>query len=222
MSCHRSDGVTRENKMNTTRIAGLIAGALMPVAALQPLVAQAACFEQPQPWALRLGVHNVDPVGGPSQTAAGEVDVKSKAGLTFNVDYRICKTLTVDLLAALPFTHGITINGQRLASTQHLPPTLSLQYHPLADGVIDPFVGIGVTRTMFFREALAGGARLQLSNTVGYAFQGGVDWHFAPAWFAGIDLRYLQIEPDASVNGAPIGKVKIDPIAYGVNLGYRF
>ena len=188
---------------------------------LAPVTSHASCFDQARPWSLRLGGHNVDPIGGKSQTAAGEVTIRSKAAVTFNVDYRVCKQLTIDLLAALPVTQGIAINGDRVASTQHLPPTLSLQYHPLADTTLDPFVGLGVNRTLFFREALPG-ARLQLSNTWGVAAQAGIDWHINGDWAAGADIRYLQIEPDASVNGAPIGKVKINPLAYGVNVSYRF
>lgn len=198
---------------------------LIPVLAsslmLAPLASHAACFDQARPWSLRLGGHVVDSVGGTSDTAAGDITIRSKAAVTFNVDYRICERFTVDLLAALPVTQGIAINGSRVASTQHLPPALSLQYHPLGDAVIDPFVGLGINRTLFFREALPD-ARLQLSNTWGVAAQAGVDWHISADWAVGADLRYLQIEPDASVDGSPIGKVKINPLLYGVTATYRF
>ncbi|MBA4284453.1 MAG: hypothetical protein C0434_02840 [Xanthomonadaceae bacterium] len=195
----------------------LLASALL----LAPIASHAACFDEVRPWSLRLGGHVVDPVGGTSQTAAGDITIRSKAAVTFNVDYRVCKQLSIDLLAALPVTQGIAIDGSRVASTQHLPPVLSLQYHPLADATIDPFIGLGVNRTLFFREALPG-ARLQLSNTWGVAAQAGVDWHLNAAWAVGADLRYLQIEPDASVDGTPIGKVKINPLAYGITVSYRF
>lgn len=202
---------------NESLIAALVAAGL-----LAPGIAAADCFAQPHAWSARLGAHNVDPTGGTSQTAAGGVEVQSKVGVTFNIDYRVCPNLTIDLLAALPFTHGIKVNGDRVASTKHLPPVLSLQYHFKPDARFDPYVGVGVNRTLFFSESLAGGGHLQLSNTWGVAAQIGADWHFTPAWFAGIDVRYMQIEPDASVNGTPIGKVKINPIAYGANIGYRF
>lgn len=183
--------------------------------------AHAGCFDQARPWSLRLGAHNIDASGGSSRTAAGDIAVRSKAAVTFNVDYRLCDVLTVDLLAALPVTQGIAINGSRVASTQHLPPTLTLQYHPRGAATVDPYVGIGVNHTFFFREALPG-ARLQLSDTWGYAGQIGVDWHLRPNWAVGVDVRYLNIAPDASVNGAPIGKVDINPLAWGGTISYRF
>jgi outer membrane protein len=203
--------------MNKNLLATLICGGAL----LAPQLAQAGCFDQPRPWTVRLGVHDIDPTGGSSSTAAGAVSVKSKVGPTLNLDYRVCTYLTVDVLGALPYTHDIKLNGNVVGSTRQLPPTVTLQYHPLADSAVDPFVGAGVNRTFFFNESLPG-ANLQLSNTWGFTAQGGVDWKFAPSWVLGADLRYIQIEPDASVNGTPIGKVKIDPLAYGVNVGYRF
>jgi len=203
--------------MTAKTLLPLFASALM----LAPIASHAACFDEARPWSLRLGGHVVDSIGGHSDTAAGDISIRSKAAVTFNVDYRICKQLSVDLLAALPITQGIAINGSRVASTQHLPPVLSLQYHPMGDAAIDPFVGVGVNRTLFFREALPG-ARLQLSNTWGVAAQAGVDWHLNADWAVGADLRYLQIKPDASVDGTPIGKVKINPLAYGMTVSYRF
>lgn len=219
----RDDGVDitpmpeREPAMTARTLLPLLASVFL----IAPLASHAACLDEARPWSLRVGGHNVDSIGGTSHTAAGDVTIRSKAAVTFNVDYRVCRQLTIDLLAALPITQGIAINGDRVASTQHLPPVLSLQWHPLADATIDPFVGLGVNRTLFFREALPG-ARLQLSNTWGVAAQAGVDWHVNADWAVGTDIRYLQIEPDASVNGNPIGKVKINPLAYGVTVSYRF
>lgn len=206
--------------MNKNTLAAALAGAAL----LAPALAQADCFAQEQPWTVRAGVHNIDPTGT-SHTAAGDVTVESKFGPTVNLDYRICRNLTLDVLGALPFTQDIKVNGDRVGSTRHLPPTVTLQYHPLPDAAFDPFVGVGVNRTFFFNESLNGplaGNNLQLSNTWGVAAQGGVDWKFGKSWIAGLDLRYIQIEPNASVNGTPIGKVKINPLAYGVSFGYRF
>ena len=204
--------------MKNNKLLAVLAGAV----AFGPMLAHADCFDQPKPWMVRVGVHDVDPVGGNNNTAAGTIRVESKVGPTLNLDYRVCRNFTIDVLGALPFTHDIQLNGSRIGTTRHLPPTLTLQYHPFADAAFDPFVGVGVNRTFFFNESISNGPNLQLSNTWGFTAQGGLDWHFAPSWVAGVDLRYIQIEPNASVGGTPIGKVKIDPLAFGVSLGYRF
>lgn len=204
--------------MKSNKLFAVLAGTAM----LAPVLAHADCFAQANPWTVRVGVHDIDPAGGTSHTAAGDINVQSKIGPTLNLDYRVCRNITVDVLGALPFTQDIKLNGTTVGSTRHLPPTLTVQYHPLPDAAFDPFVGIGVNRTFFFNESLSNGPNLQLSNTWGFAAQGGVDWKFARSWVAGVDLRYIQIQPDASVGGTPIGRVKINPLAYGVSLGYRF
>jgi outer membrane protein len=50
----------------------------------------------------------------------------------------------------------------------------------------------------------------------------GIDYHVSPQWLVGVDLRYINIESEARLDGARIGDVKINPIAYGLQLGYRF
>lgn len=176
----------------------------------------------PTQWTIRVGGHNVDP-SATSHTSLGNIDVSSKFGATYNLDYRFCRNLAVDLLGALYYTHDISLNGTNIGTTQHLPPTLSLQYHFEPDGKFDPYIGIGVNYTHFQNTSLnIAPVGLKLDNTFGVAGQIGVDYHFYGPWLLGVDVRYLQIEPDASVGGQKIGTVNIDPIVYGFNIGYQF
>jgi outer membrane protein len=50
----------------------------------------------------------------------------------------------------------------------------------------------------------------------------GVDIRLSDRWLFTADLRWIDIETDARVNGAKVGTVKIDPWVYGIALGYRF
>ena len=38
----------------------------------------------------------------------------------------------------------------------------------------------------------------------------------------GADLRYIDIETKATLDGTSIGTVKIDPWVYGLNVGFSF
>lgn len=211
--------------MNNKTLAILLAGAAL----LAPGLASAECQTTENHWAVRVGGHMIDPTEDKNNDSGVIVAVRKKFGPTVNLDYRFCKIFVIDVLGAIPYTHDIelTLPGgspSRLASTRHLPPTVTLQWHPLGESDIDPFLGVGVNRTFFFNESLNGplaGNNLQLSNTWGYSFQGGLDYKIAGPWFAGIDVRYIQIEPNASLNGTPIGRVKIDPIVYGFTVGYH-
>ena len=48
------------------------------------------------------------------------------------------------------------------------------------------------------------------------------DIDVAPNWFMNVDVRYISIESDASLNGVGIGTVEIDPWIVGLNVGTRF
>ncbi|MDE2149982.1 MAG: OmpW family protein [Gammaproteobacteria bacterium] len=217
--------------MNIRTVTGLLAAIVL----LQPALAAAdGGLGDPGPWMLRIGVANVDPTVDHNSDHLGAVPLtvraESRVGATLNVDYRFSEYFSVDLLGSQPLTHQIDIalpggKPTRLGSTRLLPPTLSLQFHPLGNRRLDPFVGVGVNRTFFFNEALNGplaGNNFQLSNTWGFAAQIGLDAKLGRRWLVGADVRYIRIKPDASVNGTPIGEVRIHPLVYGVNLGYRF
>ena len=85
-------------------------------------------------------------------------------------------------------------------------------------------MGLGVNYTMFWETKLDAGVPLDLDTSFGLAAQVGVDFALDASrkWVVGVDARYIDIDTDASSNGTDLGTVEIDPLAYGVNLGYRF
>ena len=175
------------------------------------------------PWTVRVGVHNVDPKSDSGLEVGGaELSVDSAAQLSLNLDYAFTPNLVLDVLGAIPFKHDIELGGDKIASTKHLPPTVTLQYHFLPGTGIDPYVGAGFNYTIFFDEKIDGGADLDLDDSFGLAAQIGVDFALVRDWVLGIDVRYIDIDTDASLDGAKLGTVEIAPLVYGVNLGYRF
>lgn len=178
-------------------------------------------------WMIRAGVHNVDPKSdnGSLLGGAADVTVDSSIGPTVNIDYYLTPNLAVDILGALPFKHDISLNGAKAGSTQQLPPTVSLQYHFMPGAPIDPYVAAGLNYTLFWEDKLdgEGAPGLELDPSFGLAAQIGADIKLDKAgkWVAGVDLRYIDIDSDATVGGSAAGTVNIDPLAYGVNIGYR-
>jgi outer membrane protein len=173
-------------------------------------------------WVIRGGFHHISPKSNNSDI----VEVDSDTMLTFNVLYMVSANWGVELLAALPFEHDIAlVDGPTVASTKHLPPTLSLVYHLLPHSRIQPYVGAGLNATLFFDESTKGalaGTKLELDNSFGAAAVVGVDVALGSNWLLNADVRYLDIETDAKLDGARLGTVKIDPWAFGLNLAYRF
>jgi outer membrane protein len=193
-------------------------------------------------WLVRFGASNIDPKsdnGSIDLTATGilgvqDITVDSKVGVTFNVAYMYTDTIGIELLAALPFKHDINVAGlpEPAASVTHLPPTLSMQYHFLPTSEFQPYVGAGVNYTHFFDDKLKGplnvpGADITTdTHSFGLAFQVGFDYMLNPNWFVNVDLRWIDISTDATVFVPGLGTlesdVDIDPIVYGLHVGYRF
>lgn len=178
-------------------------------------------------WTVAAGAHGVVPKSDNGTLANGafSVDVDDDIRPTVSGEYFVANNIGIELLAAIPFYHDITLtdkDGNKVeGSTQHLPPTLSVQYH--FDGYnipmnVKPFIGVGVNYTTFFKEKLylGGPADLDIDDSVGVAGHVGIDIPFTPRDAFRIDARYMDIKPDVSLNGADIGEVDISPWVYGV------
>ena len=181
-------------------------------------------------WSIAAGAHYVDPKSDNGTLNNGlSVDVDGDVRPTISGEYFIANNVGVELLAAIPFHHDFTLTdangGEITGRTQHLPPTLSLQYH--FDGYnmpmnVKPFVGVGVNYTTFFKEKISNGADLDLDDSVGVAGHIGLDIPFAPTESFRIDARYMDIKTDATLNGADIGEIDISPWVYGVSFVKQF
>lgn len=188
-------------------------------------------------WSIAAGAHYVDPKSDNGTLANSDlnlvanVDVDGDVRPTISGEYFIANNVGVELLAAIPFHHDFTLNdatGNPVLSgkTQHLPPTLSLQYH--FDGYnlpmnVKPFVGVGVNYTTFFKEkANVAGTELKLDDSVGVAGHIGLDIPFAPTESFRIDARYMDIKTDAKLNGVDAGEIDISPWVYGVAFVKQF
>ena len=177
-------------------------------------------------WSFSLGAHVVDPSSGNGSLAGGalKADVGSDWKPTITAEYFFTPNLGLEVLASLPFEHDISLNGAKAGSTKHLPPTFTLQYH--FDGeTVSPFIGAGVNYTLFFDQQTSGplaGAELDLGNSWGLAAHAGVDFRLADNRAIRLDVRWMDIDTDVSVNGADVGTVKIDPLVYGVAYVWNF
>jgi len=195
------------------------------VAALVFTAAPAFAYEKGD-WAVSVGAHQVNPSSNNGSLAGGafNTDVGSDVSLTFTGEYFVADQWGVEVLAALPFEHTVKLNGVEAATVKHLPPTFSLQYHFKGEKV-SPFIGLGVNYTTFFSIKEKGplaGANLDLGNSWGLAAHAGLDFAINDNHFIRVDIRKLDIDSKAKLNGADIGTVNIDPMVYGAAYVWRF
>lgn len=174
-------------------------------------------------WIVRAGASVVDPKSNNNPIA----DVDSGSSLTINFAYMLTDRWSVELLAAYPFEHDIDLKGTsiKIGETKHLPPTLSLQYHLNPTGAFQPYLGAGVNYTTFFSEKAVGpleGLDLSVKDSWGLSLEVGVDFMLNDRWLINVDARYIEIETGAFLNGVGIGDVNINPMVYGVHVGYTF
>ncbi len=177
------------------------------------------------PWLFRFGAHVVQPRSDNGQLAGMKARIDSDTRPTASLEYLVTPGWGVEVLAALPFRHEIKLDGQRAASTKQLPPVLGLNYHFLPDAKVSPFVGAGVNYTRFFSthgQGLLQGASVKIDSSWGAAAHAGLDMQLSPRWLVTADVRWINIEGEVKVDGARVGKAKVDPWVYGLSMGYRF
>ncbi len=171
----------------------------------------------------------------------GKASLDSDTQLGLNFAYMLTDHVGIELLAATPFQHDVSISGTaggladgKLGDLKHLPPTLSLVYYPMdSQSAFQPYVGAGVNYTWFFDEsvgsaATAGGFdNFRVKNSWGWAAQVGMDYMLTDQLMINAQVRYIDIDTDAYVDNTVLGvrakvDVEVDPMVYMVGLGYKF
>jgi outer membrane protein len=128
---------------------------------------------------------------------------------------------------------GTTGGIGKLGSTWVLPPTLTAQYHFMPSAKFRPYVGAGVNYTIFWNENASAGletavgpTNIHMDDSFGWAVQAGADIDLTPTIFLNLDIKYIDMNTNATLNTTAIGvqtvKVNINPIVAGIGLGFRF
>ncbi|WAL77575.1 outer membrane protein OmpW [Shewanella sp. DAU305] len=161
----------------------------------------------------------------------GEFKVSNNTQLGLNFGYMLTDNFGVELLAATPFSHDVSLGGTKIAETKQLPPTLVAQYYfGNSQSVVRPYIGVGVNYTNFYDNEFTndlGGALTDLSMTTswGLAAQAGIDYQVSKNWLVNASVWYAQISSDVkfklSGDTVVIG-TDIDPWVYMVSVGYTF
>ena len=175
-------------------------------------------------WLVRFGASVVDPKSDNLTLAPGTtLQIGDDTRPSFDVTYMFRDKWGVELLASTVWKHELNVRTAtgttRLGEVSHLPPTISLQYHFNPDGRVRPYVGLGVNYTLLFDEEPDA---LSVDNSFGPAAQLGLDYSLNDKWFVNVSACYIDIDADARLGTASIGTVEVDPIVYGLHVGYRF
>ena len=170
-------------------------------------------------WMIRGRVLNIAPQESSSPLSLG---VSNEVTPELDISYFVTPNIAVELILATQ-RHNVTNAGVDIGTVKHLPPTLMLQYHFMPGEAFKPYVGAGVNYTRFYDVNLAGGALTVDSSSTGGALQIGFDYRIQGNWYFNVDLKKIWIGTDVkTAGGAFVSSLKIDPLLFGVGLGYKF
>lgn len=185
----------------------------------------------------RAGTATVRPNAG-SENVLGlgsfGVNNNTEMGLTFG--YMITDNIGVELLAATPFQHKVSLpKAGEIAEVKHLPPTLMAQYYfGSREDKLRPYVGVGVNYTTFFSEKFNSGNStvqtanlnsLDLKDSWGIAGQVGLDYKLDKNWMLNTSLWWMNIETDVKFKAGDTQykyKTRLDPWVFMFGVGYSF
>lgn len=216
--------------------------------ALTASIMGAANAYEPGDIIVRAGLTTVAPDESSSNVTVQSVgnvgmgaSVNSNTQLGLNAVYMFTSNIGLELLAASPFTHDITLNNTldnelglgdgKLAESKQLPPTLSVLYYFPISETIQPYVGVGLNYTVFFDEQFEGNREVQsfnnlrLDESFGIAAQIGMDYKLDEHWLVNASVRYIDIDTEAKFDVLDLPahvSVDIDPWVYSLMLGYKF
>ncbi len=215
-ACHiRGVNKTKGKIMTKTLVALTLSTALAGLAV--------PAFAQSQgDWTLGVGVGYLDPKSDNGTIANFDAEIDADTRPIFTAEYFIRDNLGIELLAATPFSHDITLGGSVDAgSVKHLPPTLSLNYHFPTNSAWKPYVGAGLNYTIFFDEQSDLG-ELKVDNSFGVSLQAGLDYMVTEKGAVRLNVRWFDIDSDVTLDGADIGTAEIDPWLVGVSYVHQF
>jgi len=175
--------------------------------------------EQEGPWLVRLrALHmNVD-----NDTSRGvDLELDDKTFPELDVSYFFTPNIAAELILTYPQKHDVDLNGAGIGSIKHLPPTLLLQYHFTPQNRFKPYVGAGLNYTRITSVDLPSGVSVD-RNSFGFALQAGFDYKLTRHWYLNVDVKYVDIDTDVKAGGAKLTTLQVDPVLFGVGIGYRF
>ena len=164
----------------------------------------------------------------PDESSTGlDLGVGNDLQIGLTATYMYSDNVGIELLAATPFTHDVTLAGAgKIGEVSHLPPSLMAQYYfGNAESTVRPYVGAGLNYTVFFDEETTGaiaGTDLDLDNSFGLALQAGVDYNISKNLFVNASLWYMDISTDVKLDGVKSAELDIDPLGFMASVGYTF
>jgi outer membrane protein W len=159
------------------------------------------------------------------------VKFRSGAGAGLYVDVRPWRQVSLELSGFFTRQSGaITANGDTLVSAGSLeafPIVLEAKFHPLGNGTVDPYVGVGGAWVSFHDLTdtgldAAGIGPVTVKSKAGFAASVGARFALSPKAAFVFDAKYLAVKPKSRAGSGPETELRWNPLLVSVGFGYRF
>jgi len=188
------------------------------IAATVGMLVAGSVVAQESPWLVRARAVNLN-MANVDSTGLG-LTVNDKTIPEVDISYFFTKNIAAELILTVPQKQHVYSNGSDLGTFKHLPPTLTVQYHFTDFTGYKPYVGAGLNYTQITAEKL--GAVTLSDKSIGGALQAGVDIPLTKHVSLNMDVKKVYLKTHVYANGADAGTLKLDPVVFGVGVGYRF
>lgn len=167
----------------------------------------------------RVRAVNVAPHNSSSPVVGAALSSKTIPEVDFS--YYFTDNISAELILTYPQKHTVSLNGASLGTLKELPPTLLAQYHFMPGSSFSPYVGAGLNYTNYSNINMPGFSTSRSST--GGALQVGFDVPINKNLSFNVDLKKVYMDIDVNTAaGAYVTTLNIDPVLFGVGLGWKF
>jgi len=144
-----------------------------------------------------------------------------------DAEYFFTSHWSAELALNFPQVHDLLLQSATLGAGSGnvgtfrlMPDFLTVKYGFQPEQAFRPYVGIGVNVTSIYTQQAA---PFTLSKTTGgLAAQAGFDLRLSNHWSLNADVKWARSRPVIDFDGQSVGQLKLDPLLFGVGIGYRF
>lgn len=197
--------------------------------ATAPAFTSASSFSH---WLIRARGIAIMPTNSSNQVGnlGGSVSTSNQIVPELDFSYFFTKNISAELILATSRNSVTAVNTSAgtlsLGKVSVLPPTLTLQYHFLADSLISPYVGAGLNYTYFYDVKNGSGlSGTYYAPSFGPALQVGTDVNLNKHWVFNVDVKKIYITTHVSTVSSGTQQTtdaSLNPWVVGCGFGYRF
>ena len=181
--------------------------------------------------ATRYDVHSkTDGITGIGIPPGADATIGSANTVIFTGERIVYDNVGIELVLGVPpkikakATGSVAFLGEVLEA-KNVAPTLLANYHFGQPGDrLRPYLGLGVNYTKFTGISSPYGWQVSLSDSWGWAAQGGIDYAIDKNWGLFASVAALKVKSDLVATGANVIQTTIDfrPLVYSAGVSYRF